>query len=149
MTSETTKIATLSSGCRGLLVAMICHGTCETFAAKGCSSGESGPVPMNKSQIRSSFTTMIAVKKQTPGGIEIGHDVNEMSVMNWISELHDCGLIRRGASSARGVRAFTGGKGDMVYLNAAILYLIVAYFCFLLCRSFLRISVKKLILFYL
>jgi hypothetical protein len=113
MTSETTKIATLSSGCRGLLVAMICHGTCETFTAKGCSSGESAPLPMNKSQIRSSFVTMIEVKKKS-GGIQIGHDVNEMSVMNWISELHDCGLIRGGASSARGVRAFTGGKRDMV-----------------------------------
>jgi hypothetical protein len=117
MTSETTKITTLSSGCRGLLVSMICNGTCETFTAKG---GAGGPVPMNKSQIRSSFVTMIEVKKKT-GGIEIGHDVNETSVMNWISELHDCGLIRGGgALKAKGMRAFTGGKSDMVKLNATL-----------------------------
>jgi predicted nuclease with TOPRIM domain len=95
---------------------MICYGSCETFTAKG---GAGGPVPMNKSQIRSSFVTMIEVKKKS-GGIQIGHDVNEMSVMNWISELHDCGLIRGGASSVRGVRAFTGGKSDMVKLNEAL-----------------------------
>jgi hypothetical protein len=95
---------------------MICYGTCETFTAKG---GAGGPVPMNKREIRSSFVTMIEVKKKS-GGIEIGHDVNETSVMNWISELHDCGLIRGGANGTRVVRAFTGGKSDMVRLNATL-----------------------------
>jgi hypothetical protein len=130
MTSEITKIASLSSGCRGLLVAMICHGNCETFTAKGCSSGESGPVPMNKSQIRSSFVTMIEVKRKI-GGIKIGHEVNEMNVMSWINELHDCSLIKGGKTSA-----FTGGKGDMVKLNAAILYLIVTTYFYRLLRRF-------------
>jgi hypothetical protein len=58
---------------------------------------------------------MIELKKKT-GGIQIGHDVNEMSVKSWISELHDCSLIKGGKRSA-----FTGGIGDMVKLNAVLL----------------------------
>ena len=84
---EALKIGSLSSGARGLLVAMVCFGACETFTAgKAGPQGGFGPVPMNMSQIRSSFSTMLDVKRST-GGIQIGHESTEMNVRNWINEL--------------------------------------------------------------
>ena len=66
---EALKIGSLSSGARGLLVAMVCYGACDTFSAKGGPVGDFGPIPMNMSQVRSSFTTMIEVKKKMGGKI--------------------------------------------------------------------------------
>ena len=111
--TEALKIGSLTSGARGLLVAMICYGVCDTFAVKG---GAVRPVSMNTIQIRSSFTTMLEVKEKT-GGIQIGHEVSETNVRNWINELHDCSLIRGGVSSCGGARSFSGGRSDKVCVS--------------------------------
>jgi hypothetical protein len=112
---EALKIGSLSSGARGLLVAMVCYGVCETLLVTkaGGASMDLGPIPMNMSQIRSSFTTMLDVKKRS-GGIQIGHESTEMNIRNWINELHDCGLIKGGANSFGGARSFSGGRSDKV-----------------------------------
>ena len=111
---EAQKIGNLTSGARGALVAMVCFGACDTFTGgKGGVQVGFGPAAMDMSQIRSSFNTMLDWKKST-GGIQIGHDPTEMNVRNWISELHDCGLIKGGRNTFGGNRSFSGGRSDKV-----------------------------------
>ena len=108
--SEAIKIASLSSGARGLLVAMVCY---LHVTKTGGPSMDCVPVPMNMSQIRESFTKMLERKKKS-GGIQIGHESTDMNMKNWIYELHSCGLIRGGKNSCGGKRSFSGGRSDKV-----------------------------------
>ena len=112
-------------------MAMVCYGVCDTFAVRGGAGagtgGDLGPIPMNMSQIRSCFTTMLEVKKKS-GGIAIGHEPTEMNVRNWINELHDCGLIKGGVNSFGGARSFSGGRSDKVCVYPHIV-LCISKFC--------------------
>lgn len=107
---EALKIASLSSGARGLLVAMVCHGKREPplVTKKGGPSIDFGPTPMNMSEILKSFTDMLESKKKS-GGIQIGHEPTDLNVGHWISELHNCSLITGGAN-----RSLPGGRSDKV-----------------------------------
>lgn len=113
--SEIYKISVLSSGARGLLVAMVCYGITDiSNKPGGFYSSSIGSNSMNTSQIRSTFATMIDVKRHT-GGIQIGHECTEMNVRRWISELHDCGLIKGGGlRSLLGMRSFSGQRSEKV-----------------------------------
>ena len=113
---ELYKIQILSSGARGLLVAMVCYGISDTFTKQGCNFSVMGALPMNMAQIRGSFSTLIEIKKQTKG-IAIGHECTEMNVRRWISELHDVGLIKSSSGSrSLGVgRSFNGGRSEKVF----------------------------------
>ena len=113
--SEAIKIASLSSGARGLLVAMVCYGVSETLLVTktGGPSMDCGRLSMNMSEISKSFTTMLDVKKKS-GGIQIGHESTDMNIQNWIYELHSCGLIKGGENSRGGLRSFSGGRSDKV-----------------------------------
>ena len=130
---ELYKIGILSSGARGLLVAMVCYGVSDIFTKPGgYFSYTSGAIPMNSSQIRGAFSTMIDVKKQTKG-IAIGHECTEMNVRSWISELHDCGLIKGGGSSSfGGARSFCRGRSEKVRFSI----LFSCYFFTLYCDIF-------------
>jgi hypothetical protein len=65
---ETQKIGYLSSGARGLLVAMVCYGISDAHTEKGLGGLHlnMGPLPMNMSQMRASFTTMIGNPNPNP-----------------------------------------------------------------------------------
>ena len=110
---ELYKIGILTSGARGLLVAMTCYGISDTFVKPGAKVKDVGALPMDISQIRGSFATLIDVKKQC-GGIVIGHECTETNIRRWVSELHDCGLIKGGPSTLGGARSFAGGKSEKV-----------------------------------
>ena len=110
---ELYKIQILSSGARGLLVAMVCYGVSDTFTKQSYGSSVMGAMPMNMAQIRGSFSTLIEIKKQTKG-IAIGHECTEMNVRRWISELHDVGLIKGGSSSLGVGRSFKAGRSEKV-----------------------------------
>ena len=110
---EVFKLSTLSSGARGLLVAMTCYGVCDTFVKLGVKAKDIGATPMNLSQIRRSFATLIDVKRQCRG-ITIGHECSERNIRTWVSELHDCGLIKGGVRGLRGTVANSRGKSGQV-----------------------------------
>ena len=122
---ELYKIGILSSGARGLLVAMVSYGQSDISTKPGgYFSMTSGAIPMNASQIRGAFSTMIDIKKQT-NGIAIGHECTEMNVRSWISELHDCGLIKGGGSSSfGGARSISRVRSEKV----RFLFLFSCYF---------------------
>ena len=96
---EALKVASLSSGARGLLVAMVCHSKPEPplVTKTGGPSMDFGPIPMNMSEILQSFTRMLEAKKNS-GGIQIGHEPTIDNVGHWIFELHSCSLINGGAN---------------------------------------------------
>ena len=111
--SELYKVGVISSGARGLLVAMVCYGISDTFVKPGNNSSHTGAIPMNSSQIRGSFATLIDIKKQTKG-IAIGHECTEMNIRRWISELQDAGLIKGGSSSFGVGRSLNLGRSEKV-----------------------------------
>ena len=86
MLSET---GALSSGARGLLVAMIC------YAVRDMDSLTIG-IPMNLSQIRDTFRTMLDMK-YFRGGILIGHECLDSSISAWTFELSCTGVLKGGA----------------------------------------------------
>lgn len=85
------ELGTLTSDARGLLVAMICCRKIDIFS----SSTESDLISLH--DIKSCLRTMTGVMEQSNGirsSLRLGRGSTEINIHKWLSELHNCGLIK-------------------------------------------------------